>query len=679
MVSSENRDWLYIAIPIYFAVLAACAAWAYKRMEKMKHDGMSDQLSSHYLGGRSFGPLLTAGTVFASLFSGYTVVGIPNEAYKLGWYSLRWMPTSALVGLSFYGTGLRLRKASVVRNHQSPADMITDRYQSQYLRYTIVAIQVMTSVIYLAAQVIALKSTFNSMFDIQGDANWPVIVIMGIILIFEWLGGLSSVALTDSIQGVVMLVSFIALPIIIKLNFGGWTDLDPETFPRPELYETPSADAQWKFWQFSLVNFSFFTLPHFIQRTYAAKDLVSLKTAYSVVVVGPWILMLVGIFIGTVGIQMLDGADVASPFTSILEEVMSLGGFSKFVGVIAFTASLAAIMSTADSLIIAASQLLTVEVLYPISKAKSPSMMTWMGRGVSTFIVLIALLVGIFWDQGINDLGAIQFPITMQGVPTFLFALFATSKATDIHPWCLATSAWVSVAYVFGIYFGYLRLSEDPAPIDAGITGVAIQMVLLVVLESTRRLLFPEGPQEMQKVDQLWYPDRWAADVPCTKRFGDRPLTPGMMWKMMEGVHEPMTNVYFVAFMLLSVSLVTPLVPSGIPSSLEDVVVINGLPWWAFKSILMCLIPYGMGLYVVLRMPNSFPILKQEPSALEADLVELSLEELGRRTSYDETNLSAALRRSSLRNSLQALGRPSILAGAALMEDETLESEDVTC
>ena len=182
---------------------------------------------------------------------------------------------------------MRLRKASMVRNHQSPVDLITDRYQSQLLRYTIVAIQVITSVIYLAAQVIALKNTFNSMFEIDADANWPVIIIMCIILVFEWLGGLSSVALTDSIQGVIMLISFIILPIIIKVNFGGWTDLDPETYPKPSFYETPTSDQQWKFWQFSLINFSFFTLPHFLQRTYAARDLVSLKSAYSVVVIGP--------------------------------------------------------------------------------------------------------------------------------------------------------------------------------------------------------------------------------------------------------------------------------------------------------------------------------------------------------------------------------------------------------
>lgn len=40
----------------------------------------------HYLGGRSFGPLVTGATIFASLFSGYTVVGVPNESFQRGFY-----------------------------------------------------------------------------------------------------------------------------------------------------------------------------------------------------------------------------------------------------------------------------------------------------------------------------------------------------------------------------------------------------------------------------------------------------------------------------------------------------------------------------------------------------------------------------------------------------------------
>jgi Na+/proline symporter len=109
-------------------------------------------------------------------------------------------------------------------------------------------------------------------------------------------------------------------------------------------------------WNFGLVNVGFFSLPHLLQRTYAARDLTSLKWGYSSLSVGAFFTWLPGIFLGTVGVQMLADAGVenpSSPFASVLEQVMALGGFAEVVGVIAFTASLAAIMSTADSIIIA--------------------------------------------------------------------------------------------------------------------------------------------------------------------------------------------------------------------------------------------------------------------------------------------------------------------------------------
>jgi Na+/proline symporter len=45
---------------------------------------------------------------------------------------------------------------------------------------------------------------------------------------------------------------------------------------------------------------------------------------------------------------------------------MDLGGFPYFMELIAVTASLAAIMSTADSLLIAISQIVTEEIVYPV-------------------------------------------------------------------------------------------------------------------------------------------------------------------------------------------------------------------------------------------------------------------------------------------------------------------------
>ena len=433
----QNRLGLYITIPLYFCILGFVAWISYRRIQRMQADGVADQLTSHYLGGRAFGEVTIAGTVFASLFSGYTVIGIPNESFRRGFYGFRWMPSTAYIAMGYIGTGVRLRKASVVRNHQTPVDFITDRFRSHLLRYSIVTIQVLASLIYLAAQVNALKSTFNAMFGFDPDDVWPVIVIMAIILAFEWAGGLAVIALSDSIQGLIMLLSFVMIPIVIRKNFGGWTSLDPTTYPRPDFYQTPSKDDQWNFWQFSLINIAFFALPHLMQRIYAARDIRALKVGFATMAVGPWITMFVGVFIGTMGVQIIHDAggdpNPSSPFTAIMEEIMNLGGFAKGAAIIALTASLAAIMSTADSLILVISQLITVECVWPFKAKAGQRTITWIGRFTSLASTIVALLTGILWKSGVSALTAINFPIIIQAVPAYIVGLYATDYG-EFHP-----------------------------------------------------------------------------------------------------------------------------------------------------------------------------------------------------------------------------------------------------
>lgn len=107
-------------------------------MNRLSHDSSEDVLTAHYLGGRSFGPWLTLGTMFASLFSGFTIIGIPNGAvsiivsfhmtlcgtqlahpnillysmpmslqYNYGWKELEWVATISLLTFVFSGVAPR--------------------------------------------------------------------------------------------------------------------------------------------------------------------------------------------------------------------------------------------------------------------------------------------------------------------------------------------------------------------------------------------------------------------------------------------------------------------------------------------------------------------------------------------------------------------------------------------
>ena len=557
-----------------------------------------------------------------------------------------------------FGTGLRLRKCSNLRDHQSPVDFITDRFQSQLLRYTVVVLQVFPGTLYLTAQVIAIKGTFNGIFELDPDTAYPVIIIMLLILGFEWAGGLSSVAICDTIQAVVMTLSFIIIPAVIKKNFGGWADLDLSTYPRPDFFQTFDKETQWNFWQLSVINFSFFTLPHLLQRNYSAKNIQALKAGYYIMAVGPWFTTFVGVFMGTIGVAMLgEGAAPANPFSAILEEVMNLGGFAHAAGVIAFTASLAAIMSTADSLIIAVSQLVTMEIIRPavgFQGINHEAQLTHYAKFVSLGAVALALVIGIFWDEGmcwccalnrmiissqivfllrfigITDLGKIQFPLSAQAVPAFLYGLFITKTKYDIHPWSIAAGAWAAIIYVLGFYFGYLDKASDPRAINAGISGLLVNVVITLSTEATRRAMSGERglPKEGvhavtraedEDVDHtalLIFAERPDWDIPSLSRFGDHALAPELIWKSMKGVPEPMTNLWWVFFFFTTITFCTPLTPENEPplnaegAFLWAPALIQGLPWWYFKLLIISAISTLILLAAIYKAPDEFPTLR---------------------------------------------------------------------
>ena len=252
------------------------------------------------------------------------------------------------VAIALMGTGYRLRKAGAEGNHSSPVDFITDRYQSQILRYTVVFLQILPTLLYLAVHIIAIRRAFNGVIGIGPNNNLPVILITAFLLGSELIGGLSSVAITDTIQGIIMIAAFVFIPIALKLNFGGWVELDPSTYPSPEFYQTPSKDSQWLFWQFSLINVSFVTLPHVMQRVYAARDLKSLKFGYTVVSIAPWLIVF-SVFIGTHAVALLvnpDGTPMRTydVYASVLQILSKQGGFAEFASYVGTFASIASII-----------------------------------------------------------------------------------------------------------------------------------------------------------------------------------------------------------------------------------------------------------------------------------------------------------------------------------------------
>jgi hypothetical protein len=185
--------------------------------------------------------------------------------------------------------------------------------------------------------------------------------------------------------------------------------------------------------------------------------------------------------------------------------------------------------------------------------------------------------------------------------------------------------------------------------------GLILNVVVTVSCEITRRS-FPElcnrhkGDQggggissnttsddDATVEEQLLFPDRPSWDIPRLSQFGERVLSPEYVWELMDGVAEPMTNIYWVGLITVLVTFVTPLTVENSPPLLVaggetggsspflyPPGVINGLPWWVFKLLIIVLIPYMLLLVSIWRMPQSFDGLSSSTTNLDDESSETS-------------------------------------------------------
>lgn len=96
-------------------------------------------------------------------------------------------------------------------------------YQSQMLRYTIAIAQMASQFIWMCGNVVAIKNDFNGALGKDPDYPWITVGIVAFILVSEWFGGMNAVALTDCVQGFIMVLGGISVVSVIVHQWGGWS------------------------------------------------------------------------------------------------------------------------------------------------------------------------------------------------------------------------------------------------------------------------------------------------------------------------------------------------------------------------------------------------------------------------------------------------------------------------
>lgn len=198
----------------YQLLMLGIGWWASKR----NADG-----EDFYLGGRKLGGLVAALSASASSSSAWSLLGVSGAAFAWGLPGI-WLIPATLTGfiINWVWIAPRLRRQSRETGAVTLTEFLAgprgDPGRRAILWLGSIVI-LFSFTFYVASQFQAAGTTFASVLDISEDA--AILLGAGVVLVYVWLGGFWAASVTDSVQGMLMVVSALVLPILALWAVGG--------------------------------------------------------------------------------------------------------------------------------------------------------------------------------------------------------------------------------------------------------------------------------------------------------------------------------------------------------------------------------------------------------------------------------------------------------------------------
>jgi len=168
-----------------------------------------------FIGGRRLGAWIVAFSERASGESAWLLLGLPGLAYASGLMG-SWDALGCVSGIIFYWFAI----AKDLRIESGKTDAITlpeffaSRYQKgeRLIRVAATFIIIFFFTFYLSAQFNGAGKVLNVTFGIENF--WGIVIGASVIILYTMMGGFFAVAITDMLQGIIMIGALVILPLV---------------------------------------------------------------------------------------------------------------------------------------------------------------------------------------------------------------------------------------------------------------------------------------------------------------------------------------------------------------------------------------------------------------------------------------------------------------------------------
>lgn len=488
-----------IAILVYVGLMLGIGFYSYRKSTANSEEFL--------IGGRKLGPAVTALSAGASDMSGWLLMGLPGAMYFLG-ISSAWLAIGLTIGalLNYIFVAARLRVyTEVAQNAITLPVFFENRYKNKnhLLKITSSIFILIFFTLYTSAGMVAGGKLFESAFGL--DYNIGLWLTSLVVVGYTFLGGFLAVSLTDFVQGTIMVLALITVPLVAINAVGGI----PETF---EIIQSKGTQYTDLFKGTTLVSIlsllawglGYFGQPHILVRFMAIDKASDIPKARNIGI--SWMILTVfgAMSIGLIGIAYLMKFDpeMRAVFDGNIQEAETIfiyfaqHLFHPLIGGFILTAILAAVMSTISSQLLVTSSSLTEDIYKGFLNPNASAKQLLINSRVSVLVVAaVALLLALNpRDSILNLVGNAWAGFGSAFGPMVLLALL-NKKST----WQGALSGMIVGGLTVLLWISFDHALSDWYEI---IPGFILSLLTNLIISKLTYKPVPQINQEFEQVKQ---------------------------------------------------------------------------------------------------------------------------------------------------------------------------------